>query len=335
MATFLERYLAGEHEAVWNELTALGDRALQPGILPDARAVARETTSRALRNLHTLASRLEALGYRFGDGRSAPGFSGLPAFDAGALQTHFANMPESAQRAMGGGGMLKALQSMMGLLAKAPPPAPRPITPIEPPAANPASLIAEAEDLLGGPLPLALAAWYEIAGGVSFQGVHESLNPANNPAASSSAPARPTLMMGPSAHTTGSHPALEQARRDLAAFGFQLATEPPAAEPQPLPDPIVLMPLEELLAELDDTADQGFPGPIALAPDDLHKAGISGATWDMQLPTAAADCPFGRWPGFIPYLREVCSYGGFPGWSRETQRPAAELARLTQDLIPF
>ena len=62
MATFLDRYLAGEHEAVWRDLTALGDRALLPDVLPDARAVARETVSRALRNLVAILRKAVASG---------------------------------------------------------------------------------------------------------------------------------------------------------------------------------------------------------------------------------------------------------------------------------
>ena len=42
MSTFLERYQAGEHAAVWAELTAMDETVCRPGVYDDALAVARE-----------------------------------------------------------------------------------------------------------------------------------------------------------------------------------------------------------------------------------------------------------------------------------------------------
>lgn len=65
MTTYLDRYLAGEREAVWAELTALGAAARDEPLEPDATAVARETMRRARANVELLAQRLTAIGYRF------------------------------------------------------------------------------------------------------------------------------------------------------------------------------------------------------------------------------------------------------------------------------
>ena len=65
MPTYLQRYLDGEREAVWAELTALGPAIRQEPLASDARAVARETMSRARANVETLVTRLTALGYQF------------------------------------------------------------------------------------------------------------------------------------------------------------------------------------------------------------------------------------------------------------------------------
>jgi hypothetical protein len=65
MPTYLERYLAGEREAVWAELTALGSAIGDEPLAMDAQAVARETMRRARSNVELLAQRLTALGYRF------------------------------------------------------------------------------------------------------------------------------------------------------------------------------------------------------------------------------------------------------------------------------
>ncbi|HLJ80791.1 MAG TPA: hypothetical protein VKT52_04840 [Ktedonobacterales bacterium] len=65
MPTYLERYLAGEREAVWAELTTLGPAIRDEPLFADAQAVARETMTRARANVELLVQRLTALGYRF------------------------------------------------------------------------------------------------------------------------------------------------------------------------------------------------------------------------------------------------------------------------------
>jgi hypothetical protein len=64
--TYLERYLAGEHEHVWAELTALSAAVREEPVFSDALAVARETMRRARHNIELLVARLGALGYQFG-----------------------------------------------------------------------------------------------------------------------------------------------------------------------------------------------------------------------------------------------------------------------------
>jgi hypothetical protein len=64
--TYLERYLAGEHEQVWADLLALGDRVRQEPLYADALAVARETMRRVRHNIEVLIPRLTAWGYHFG-----------------------------------------------------------------------------------------------------------------------------------------------------------------------------------------------------------------------------------------------------------------------------
>lgn len=71
MTSFLERYMEGEHRAVWAELLAYGGKVRQESLLDDARAVARETMRRARENIELLVPRLEVLGYRFSHPRYA------------------------------------------------------------------------------------------------------------------------------------------------------------------------------------------------------------------------------------------------------------------------
>lgn len=66
--TYLERYLAGEYEQVWDELCGLGAAVRTQPLQQDAHAVARETMRRVRHNIEVLVPRLEAAGYQFGYG---------------------------------------------------------------------------------------------------------------------------------------------------------------------------------------------------------------------------------------------------------------------------
>lgn len=69
--TYLERYQAGEYEAVWAELLRLGDAVRQDPLYSDALAVAQETMRRVRHNVERLHRRLLALDYRFVEPRRA------------------------------------------------------------------------------------------------------------------------------------------------------------------------------------------------------------------------------------------------------------------------
>jgi hypothetical protein len=76
---------------------------------------------------------------------------------------------------------------------------------------------------------------------------------------------------------------------------------------------------------------------IPLAPDDLHKANISGDAYYMEVPNQSADAPFQDWhhTTFVNYLRIAFRWGGFPGWERYPNRPDKELAHLAEGLLPI
>jgi hypothetical protein len=63
---YLERYLNGEHERVWDELQALGPAVHQDPHYSPACEVAAETMRRVRRNCQLIITRLRALGYVFG-----------------------------------------------------------------------------------------------------------------------------------------------------------------------------------------------------------------------------------------------------------------------------
>jgi hypothetical protein len=90
--SYLQRYLAGDHEAVWQELGGLDPEACGPDIVADAEAVARVTMERVAVNIDRLIERLAARNYVFGvypDGEAVPGFH------APRTRPHAGMMPEA------------------------------------------------------------------------------------------------------------------------------------------------------------------------------------------------------------------------------------------------
>jgi len=65
MRTYFERYKAGEHQAVWQDLVKLGDKVFDDPVHEDAWSVAQLTMERAKINLETLYERLKHIGYKF------------------------------------------------------------------------------------------------------------------------------------------------------------------------------------------------------------------------------------------------------------------------------
>jgi len=84
-----DRYVAGEHEAVWMELVALGNAVREDPHAADALAVAYETMVRVEKNVRTLVERLTTLGYRF---TPNPGSSGAPSTAVTGLASMLASM---------------------------------------------------------------------------------------------------------------------------------------------------------------------------------------------------------------------------------------------------
>jgi hypothetical protein len=62
---WLDRYSAGEYEAVWAEMLQLGEALVSAPAYEHARAVAEETMRRARANVELLIERLRAAGYEF------------------------------------------------------------------------------------------------------------------------------------------------------------------------------------------------------------------------------------------------------------------------------
>jgi hypothetical protein len=103
------------------------------------------------------------------------------------------------------------------------------------------------------------------------------------------------------------------------------------------PDPLVVYALQEGIVEFDDD-DGERPSAIAIAPDDLHKANISGGdAYEMAIPDLRADGELLNERHdlfFVDYLRLAVRFGGFPGYEGRSTIPG-ELERLSAGLIEF
>jgi hypothetical protein len=117
----------------------------------------------------------------------------------------------------------------------------------------------------------------------------------------------------------GTHPAWS---RTAYLFGF--------SGDAVLADPLWLPPAGWLAEECEMWAEEGADGSftLELAPDELHKANISGSTHDIELPTTDLDpvlVGVGHRPGItlVDYLRvSLLRWGGFPGFEFEDDVPA-------------
>lgn len=300
------RYQAGEHGAVWAEMTACGPRIREAPFAAPAEAVARETMRRVRRNVETLLPRLAEAGYAFGLPAAERGeprmmmggqAMGLSDMLGAARQLDPAHLPKELQGAFG--RLLGSLSGPGQPAARAP--KARPADPRQdpdifaPPDRGAARTLAKLARR-GLPVPLSLRFWLEEVGRLDL---------------------------------TGRHPVLA----------------PPGREGGPLPDPLALIPDADDLAEQleeHDRAEEPVPLILAYSPADKAAATIDDTDWEdgiaMLVPAAGADAPLtggASHPGLVPYLRQAFRHGGFPGWEGRPERPADAIAALTRDLLDF
>lgn len=151
-----------------------------------------------------------------------------------------------------------------------------------------------------GPLPLSVYAWHAVVGSVNFMGSHPHLS-------------------------------MYAGHRDQRG-------EPPyrGAYSDPL---VIFPPLAECVEPYDAPDGNAWAARmLVVAPDDVHKAGLSGGpAFGVSIPNVAMD---GRiisegWAGesFLNYLRGYFTWGRFPGLQANRNPPHQELAFLTKDLL--
>lgn len=103
-------------------------------------------------------------------------------------------------------------------------------------------------------------------------------------------------------------------------------------------DPLVVASTSELLQMLE-LEEGGSEIGLWIAPDDLHKANVSGGEpYTITIPNACADARFEyEWheTTFVNYLRQAFEWGGFPGWERDPNPPREAIAKLTEGMLPL
>ena len=328
----LRRYQAGEQEAVWGDMMALGTEVRKAPCAEDAWAVARETMRRARHNVELIIRRLDQLGYQFWNG--VQGTLGPHTFSlsmGGTIMT-YPSAVDAAKEALNldpsripGPGMRKHVEDVQrrlaGLLgpfmemqAKAAAQQSERIAKqaaitdhltdanvFSPPSQEETARLRDLENK-GMFLPLSLRGWFEEVGDVNLSGAH------------------PSLCFWEDENFPGIY--ADPLMVSLDHFMFELEgwlEEREAGEdPEPIAPVIGLdAQLKARLAIADDLLDDGYT---------------------IELPDTTADAPFAGEPhrtSFVNYLRIAFRWGGFPGWERQPKRPEKELKFLTEGLLPI
>ena len=166
--SFLNRYLAGEHEQVWADLVALGPDVRKPRYKAEALGVAHETMRRVDANVRTLVTRLQTLSYRFKT-------KGTWLDEIAARTESILKLPVAADSPYAG-----RLRESTKRRRERRQPADYEIRAHIPPGPNAGRHLKELEKL-AGPVPLSLRAFYEIVGEVDLIGNHEAISPEADP----------------------------------------------------------------------------------------------------------------------------------------------------------
>jgi hypothetical protein len=222
----------------------------------------------------------------------------------------------------------------------------------------------------GGPLPLSLRVWCDVAGEVNFMGSHPKLSTyaqmssgqeigqgflslfakhggvATGTGDSLLQSVQVTqgllnevvqrIKTGQPTRSPNVEAGLRASKELLAGFQRPLAVEGPEVESDPLVVEPYFMDLED---DSDDDEDDSEGHVVMIAPDSTHKTNHSGGSpYCIDIPNPAVDAPLDGdedYGTFIEYLRTCFRWGGFPGFRNSKNPPREELAFLTDGLLPL
>lgn len=300
--SYIERYVAGQFEEVWEELVALGPDVLEEPLYQDALAVAREMMGRVRRNIEQLIPRLIEIGYAFGYDHLIREMLRKPLRPSrwedylrarawvGAQPPIFmpAQMREEMRLEVEELGLADLANDLDMVSDQNTPPD--------------MSDLVKVLDRDAGPMPLTLRAWYEQVGAANLCGYHS----------------------GWVQHLEIAHRYPESAPRYLIEGC----------------DPLQVRALDESsVSELIKRRQQGSIVQLEFAPDRHEKSYSSGSSTPhaIDLSNAEFDGRLADSPRetFVQYLRRCFRWAGFPGMAEWPSAPASDLAFLTQGLLPF
>jgi hypothetical protein len=300
MPTFLERYGDGDCVAVWDDLVALGEGVRHELYYADAVAVATETMRRARHNVELLIQRLADVGYRF----IPPADEYVPDLNEGLnqLSKRIWTAQGSDMRPYLEAAAKRVKESLGPLAAKL--------------AERKSAQAARVAETSKKP-PLKNPAVFDPPGKQTAAWLKRLEKAAGGPLPIS---LRAWYEQVGGVSLMGSHDVLNPKDSQTAA------------------DPLVVSSLGDLLEMVDDEGGDGEIG-LWIAPDDLHKANVSGGDpYTITIPNACADAEFEyEWHAttFVNYLRKAFEWGGFPGWERDKTPPLEAIAKLTEGLLPL
>jgi hypothetical protein len=308
MPTYLERYRSGEYVAVWDQLVALGEEVRWKPIYPDAVAVANETMRRARHNLELLIQRLAEAGYCF-----------IPPTKQYELDTlkKQANPSDPEMLAATCKNLERFVRKGWQSASKLDPEviAARTAARAAKFAERKAALEAEL-DAFGSKPPLQNPEVFDPPCKDTAKWLKKLEKAAGGPMPIS---LRAWFEQVGGVALLGSHDLLNPKENATA-------------------DPLMVTSPRHLLEMMDaEEADDGMA--LWIAPDDLHKANISGGDpYIITIPNACADAELKfEWhqTTFVKYLRKAFEWGGFPGWERDRKPPKEAIAKLTQGFLPL
>jgi len=337
---YLERYVAGEYERVWDELVALGTEVREEPLYSDALAVARETMRRVRKNLEILIPRLVTIGYQFGYGWVQPPADEpfgwrlrqeyqrlledvkdqppIFTFDSD-LEDHLADGRERLRR-------LRDLDAPAIILKNEE----RSIAELEEQPTT-AWLLRGLEERIGL-LPLTVRAWYEVAGGVNLVGVHPGWVQLITEVGQID-PIYASLWERGVVVAEGGHPM--QYLEPLHVL--------PLGRPEPslttVFGPLIVREQNRIVREQNRIMGSGHRlGIMQNAHWAYLEQGQDRFSYDIEVPCTGADAPLlgeRHETTFVNYLRISLRWAGFPGWERVAVRRERDIATLTAGLLPF
>jgi hypothetical protein len=328
----LRRYRAGEREAVWAEMRALGPEVRKEPHGEDAAAVARETMRRARHNVALIIRRLDQIGYQFWNGEQGTLGPQTHKMAISGRLVEFASPEAAARQALNldpsripDAGMRRHVEQARQRLASLLDPflAQQKLSEerqaermakraaitdhlkdegvFSPPGKAGIASIRQLEEK-GMILPLSLRAWFEEVGDVNLAGAH------------------PALCFWEDENFPGVYADPLMVTSDHFEFELEGWVEDRDAGGEP----------DGIFPVLG--WDAKMKARLAVAKEQLDDG------YCMALPDAGADAPLAREPHkttFVDYLRIAFRWGGFPGWEQQDKRPKKELNFLAEGLLPI